>query len=119
MSIRIYTAGDRTAQLGELAEALKQLVPVAEQLHLSQATDYVAALARANTLMATAFTQADLSELARSIPDVVGRHKDWESQYLVRRADGSTGFPDWLERLEVVLQPTLEAAQKLKELGYY
>jgi hypothetical protein len=115
----IFTTNDRKSQLGELAGALGRLVPVASELGLSQASDYVAALARTNSLLAMTPTQEELSELARSIPDVVYRHKDWESGLLVRKPDGSTGMPDWFERLEAVLQPVLAAALKLREIGYY
>ena len=119
MRTSIFTTNDRKSQLGELAVALRRLVPVATELGLSQASDYEAALARTNTFLAMTPTQEDLSVLARSIPDVVYRHKDWELNLLVRKPDGSTGMPDWFERLEAVLQPALAAAMKLREIGYY
>jgi len=117
VNFKTYTADDRRAQLGELAIVLGRLIPLANELGLPQATDYVAALERTKLLLATTFTQEDLSALARAVPDVLYRHKEWASENLIRKADGSVGFPDWLERIEVVLQPALSAAHKLRELG--
>lgn len=119
MSTHIYNETDRKAQLKQLANALVELIPVACELNLDQTASYEKALVRTNELLTRGFTQKDLSELARSVPDVFYRHKDWESKMAMKQQDGSWDYPSWFKKLETKLQPALSAASELSTLGYY
>jgi hypothetical protein len=119
VSATIYSDADRRSQLRQLVAALEHLVPVAKNLGLVQLPSFEAALARAKVLSESQFSQAELSSLAREVPDVLPRHRDWASQFLQRQPDGSFSMPAWIESLEAVLQPALKAAETLRTVGYY
>jgi hypothetical protein len=114
-----YTEIDRKSQLAALRQALVELIPVAKSTGVPQSAAYERALAETGRLIARGFVQEELTSLSRMVPDVVLRHKDWESQLLVRNADGRWVFPKWFEELECKLQPALKAAGVLAVLGYY
>jgi hypothetical protein len=118
VSTTIYNESDRRGHLRELVASLERLIPVARDLKLPQLPSYEAALVQARDLSESKFSQADLSSLSRSVPDALPRHRDWESNYLQRRPDGSVDLPAWIEALEAVLQPTLRAAEILRTIGH-
>jgi hypothetical protein len=120
MSEHRYTVGEREAQLGELIAVLPPLI---EHVHASEklsslAPKYQSALAMARGLLAAGFSQEQLSELGRSVPDAFHRHKEWRPP-LVQQSDGSWAEPNWFAELEAVLQPALRAAGVLRIVGYY
>lgn len=114
-----YTKEDRIHQLNELEKALNDLIPIAAKSSIAKLREYEQAISEVKRLLKDGFTQKDLSLLSRSVPDVFDRHRDWESQYLEQKTDGTWYEPDWFIELEKVLQPTLEAAGVLRQLGYY
>ncbi|GGD12714.1 hypothetical protein [Halopseudomonas salina] len=114
-----YTKNDRTEQLNELCLALSRLIPIAEKYAPGNLQQYEGAKAEADFLLTNGFTQEELSTLSREVPDVVDRHRDWESQILEQQEDGTWCEPSWFVELEAVLQPALEAAGVLRRLGYY
>lgn len=120
MSEHHYSVAEREAQLKDLIAALPPLI---EHVHASQkfaalAPQYEAALALARSLLANGFTQEQLSQLGRSVPDAFHRHKEWEPP-LVQQSDGSWAEANWFAQLESVLQPALRAAGFLCIVGYY
>jgi len=115
----MYTKVDRIKQLKVLSQALGKLVPIAEKYVPNKLEQYKNAIARTAFLLKNGFTQDDLSSLSRSVPDVFDRHRDWKSEILEQKEDGSWCEPDWFTELEKVLQPVLEAAGMLRQLGYY
>lgn len=114
-----YTKDDRAEQLSELYQALSRLIPIAEKYVPGNLLQYEGAKAKAGFLLKNGFTQEELSTLSREIPDVFDRHRDWESQILEQKEDGSWCEPCWFVELEAILQPALEAAGVLRRLGYY
>jgi len=69
-------------------------------------------------LLGGAFDQEELSKLSRSIPDAFSRHKDWVPP-VEPVGDGRWQEPDWFLRFESKLQPVLDIAEKLRQIGYY
>ena len=69
------------------------------------------------TLLATSFTQTDLSKLSRAIPDIYDRHKEWVPP--LEETDQGAQEPKWFQELETYLNPVLNSAQRLREIGYY
>ncbi|MCF5805777.1 MULTISPECIES: hypothetical protein [Pseudomonas syringae group] len=114
-----YTEAERIQQLRKLEQALVALLPVSIQLGLEQTPDYHEALCRTRVLLETGFTQTDLTDLSRSVPDAVPRGRDWEARYLVQKADGSWRWPEWFSELESRLVPVIRTAETLRTLGYY
>lgn len=113
-----YNLEDRLGQLRDLELALISLIPVAARLKLRQASQYEIALEQTRELLGRAFTQEDLSQLARQVPDVWTRHKDWMPP-LEKRPDGMWHEAPWYQELEDKLQPALGAAGFLSTVGYY
>ncbi|KPX27279.1 hypothetical protein ALQ08_103673 [Pseudomonas syringae pv. delphinii] len=114
-----YTEAERIQQLQLLEQGLVALLHVSVQLGLAQTPYYQEALCQARFLMETGFTQTDLTRLSRSVPDAVSRGRDWESQYLIQKPDGSWGWPEWFLELESQLAPVMKSAETLRMLGYY
>lgn len=113
-----YTDNDRVEQLRTLERSLVELIPTAERLGLVQAQQYMRALEQTRELLVNGFTQADLTVLARAVPDVFLRHKDWLPP-LEKAPDGSWQEPAWFPELEEKLQPALSAAGMLSTVGFY
>lgn len=115
-----YTIADRQVQLDRLAAALQELVPVLAALpeFAAAVPIYEAAQQQAEHLRREGFTQDQLTALARSVPDLFYRHKDW-SPPAEPTAAGGWQEPAWFTRLEARLQPALAAAAILESVGYY
>lgn len=115
-----YTVFDREAQLRELVAALPPLIEhVRGKPQFESVTpQYEAALDAARALLASGFTQEQLSALGRSVPDIFVRRKEWTPP-LVQNQDGSWGEAGWFTELEAVLQPAIRAAGILCLVGYY
>ncbi|GAB2615468.1 hypothetical protein GCM10027191_09230 [Novilysobacter erysipheiresistens] len=113
-----YNQEDRIGQLRDLEVALAALIPLARRLNLRHLPQYEGALECTRTLLAHGFTQAELSDLARQVPDVWVRHKDWLPP-LEKRPDGTWQEPPWFPELEAKLRPALSAAWMLSMVGYY
>ena len=115
-----YTVLDREAQLRQLVAALPPLIEHVRgrPQFASVAPQYEAALDTARALLASGFTEEQLSTLGRSVPDVFVRHKEWTPP-LVQYQDGSWVEAEWFTELEAVLQPAMRAAGILCLVGYY
>lgn len=115
-----YMPRDRIAQLRSLERALGELIPVAEATHAvtDLAPKYQEALEQVRALSQGDFSQEDLSNLSRSIPDAFHRHKDWIPP-LELSGDGRWREPDWFTELDAKLRPVLDIAARLREIGYY
>ena len=115
-----YTRNDRIEQLHALERSLGELIPVAEAspATVSLVPLYRHAQERTRALIGGSFNQADLSSLSRSIPGAFHRHKDWMPP-LEESGDGRWQEPDWFRYLDAKLQPVLDIAAKLREIGYY
>jgi hypothetical protein len=120
MSEHFYSGEERRGQLEELAEALEALIPLVIDLpaYAPRAPVYERALGEARRLVCAGFTQEELSSLARSVPDLFYRFKEW-SPPVEEQQDGSWLEPEWFAALEPRLQRVLEAARRLSEVGYY
>jgi len=105
-------------QLHRLEVALAELLPVARRQSLAEVEQYEWALERARWLLLNRWTQDDLTELGRQVPDAFVRHKDWVPP-LEQRGDGRWEQPAWFQELEDKLQPALRAARVLPEIGFY
>lgn len=115
-----YTPNDRIAQLRSLERSLGELIPVAEitSATIDLVPQYREALERVRTLACGDFSQEDLSNLSRAIPDAFHRHKDWMPP-LEPSGNGQWQEPEWYTRLDAKLLPVLDLAAKLREIGYY
>jgi hypothetical protein len=114
------TPAERRQQLRVLAAALDELILVVIALpeFAPRTSDYQAARDRAIELDKTGFSQDDLSSLARSVPDLFSRYKDWVPP-LIKGEDSRWCEPEWFVQLERKLQPALKAAELLRTLGFY
>lgn len=114
-----YTVEERVGQLKSLASALSELIPVAELTPAAIHVDaYRQAQVMAIALQQEGFTQGQLSSLARAIPDVVERHKDWMPP--MRQSDAGHWIEEeWWGPLDEKLQRVLTLARTLQTLGYY
>jgi hypothetical protein len=115
-----YSEKDRRRQLRLLAERLRALVAFLEVVPAlaDRASHYGQALAEAERLQREGFTRAELVALSDAVPDLFSRHREWEPP-AVRRADGSLAEVPWFAPLEERLQPALEAASWLRQIGWY
>lgn len=120
MSEYRYSTKDRQAQLERLAAALRSLIAVLPSIQefSSRVGDYESALQRCEALLLKDFTQEQVSELSRSVPDLYFRHKEWVPP-LERTPAGEWREPDWFVGLEERLQAVLKAAELLRIVGYY
>ncbi|GAB0062820.1 MULTISPECIES: hypothetical protein [Pseudomonas] len=119
MNQHFYTTAERIQQLRQLERGLANLVPFSILMGLAQTPHYEDALRRTRILLETGFNQADLTSLARAIPDVFHRGRDWEAQYLVKKPDGSWGFSEEYLNIQARLGPVMRAVDALRTLGYY
>lgn len=114
-----YTNADRLSQLKKLESALPELIRVASSTPaMAYVEDYRLALAKAVDLQKKGFTQNELSALARSIPDVFNRHKDWIPP-MQQIETGEWVEHQWWTFLDEKLQPVLSLARTLQMLGCY
>ena len=115
-----YTIRERRRQLKSLAKSLRELIPtVAANPEFSDRTPlYQVALDETERLLQQGFVQEDLSNLAKSIPDLFFRHKEWMPP-VEETDDGKSVQPEWFVKLESRLVPVLRNAMILRELGYY
>ena len=114
-----YTNADRLSQLKKLESALPELIQVASSTPaMTYVEDYRLALAKAVELQKEGFTQNELSALARAIPDVFDRHKDWMPP-MHQIETGEWVEHEWWTLLDEKLQPVLSLARTLQVLGYY
>ncbi|MDY7533907.1 hypothetical protein RGV33_19865 [Pseudomonas sp. Bout1] len=114
-----YTNADRLSQLKKLESALPELIRVASSTPaMTYVEDYRLALAKAVDLQKKGFTQNELSALARAIPDVFDRHKDWMPP-MQQIETGEWVEHEWWTLLDEKLQPVLSLARTLQMLGYY
>jgi hypothetical protein len=115
-----FTTDDRRVQLSNLAVALRNLIPLVAALssESKRATDYASALQRCEELLEKGFTQTEISALARSVPDLYARHKEWVPP-LEQTPAGRWQEPAWFVDLEARLQPALQAAEVLRQVGYH
>lgn len=114
-----YTYKDRIRHLTKLSEELDDLCvhlkntglfPEMLEIYMSRKHDV-------KTLLLTPFSQSELSELSRAIPDLYSRHKEWIPP--LEETDDGIKEPDWFQALEMRLQPVLKSVQLLREIGYY
>lgn len=115
----MYTHADRVKQLTGLSRALERLC-----LHLKETglfpemlPIYTSCNHDVETLLTSSFSQSELSEQSRAIPDLYNRHKEW-CPPLEQTASGMKE-PGWFIELEAHLHPVLESARRLRETGYY
>lgn len=120
MSEYRYTEEDRKNQLGKLIPALESLISHMknERLFMDKISVYELALTEANRLLNEGFTQKELSELDRGVPDLFYRHKEWYPP-LEDESNNLSKPAKWFEELEEYLQPAREAAGVLSIIGYY
>ncbi|WP_141230175.1 hypothetical protein [Pseudomonas sp. Irchel 3A5] len=114
-----YTSADRLSQLKTLESALTELIRVINSTPaMTYVDDYRLALAKTVELQKEGFNQNQLSALARGIPDVFNRHKEWIPP-MHQIETGEWVEHEWWKLLDEKLQPVLSLAKTLKTLGYY
>jgi len=119
-TVYFYTAEDRNNQLINLANTLRELIPVVTAFpeFSSKVKCYELALGEAEILLNSSFSQEQLSALGRSVPDLFFRHKEWFPP-LVEVSPGNWQEEEWFKALDAKLLPALSAARLLCEVGYY
>lgn len=120
METHYYTEDERRTQLKDLAKALRQLIPAVRnsERFSHRAEDYARPLAKAERLLADGFTQEDLSDLARDVPDLFDRHPRWDPP-LEEVSPGKWVEPEWFTSMDAILAPALRAAELLRTVGHY
>ena len=115
-----YTADDRITQLTVLAAALRQAIPaVASHSPVAhRGAEFKAALAQCERLLQSGFTQEELYALSRAVPELFRRHKDWLPP-MERAPNGQLFEAPWFAELDAKLQPVVQAAEALRQVGYY
>ena len=115
-----YSQEDRRNQLELLQSELKRFLPLiqASPRFSRSAWKFEEALAETQRLLETGFTQAELSALGRSVPDLLDRHPHFEPP-LVRATNGRWIEAAWYVATRGALDPLLAAARELIVLGYW
>ena len=117
--VKFYTHVERKAHLTKLKKALERLCTHLEKTGLfpEALNVYKTSKTDVELMFITAFSQSDLSKLSRSIPDLYNRHKDWQRP--LEKTEVGFREPDWFKELETYLQPVLQNARLLREIGHY
>ncbi|WP_339080812.1 hypothetical protein [Pseudomonas sp. TMP9] len=116
-----FTNSEREGQILKLIAALEELTACLNKTGLYQAEliQYQTAIEQAQHLLSAGFSQAELGNLNRQVPNLFWLHREW-SPPLEKNPDGP-GFreSEWFKLLEPLEQNVVSAAAVLRQVGEY
>lgn len=116
-----FTNAEREDQLLKLIDALEALIAGLYKtgLYPDERIQYQTAIEQVKHLLSAGFSQAELGELNRQMPNLFWLHKEW-SPILEKKSD-SPEFrePEWFKLLEPLEQNVVSAAAILRQIGEY
>lgn len=115
-----YGVAAKKKHLQEFSRSLEAFLSHVEAVPelQSSAPSYRECLVRADNLLANGFSQEQLSELSRSVPQLFWLHKEWVPP-LELALDGRWVEPRWFREYAPKHQAVVEAAEQLRVLGEY
>lgn len=122
MALHYFSKLERRQHLQELIDALTAFLPELERSghYLEQLPDYRKALAEARQFLEQGFSQEDLNELSRRIPQLFWLHKEWVPPLEPSSLHGAAFVePEWYKRLEPFESRVREFATRLRFTGEY